>query len=230
MNKAIILFIALSATCTSVPAEQRFQSHESIYRIVESTVAKKIATTTEYSIDIIPLDSLLQLPECTKPLDAFTTTDPIKAGRISIGVRCSTEKKWSVFVSAIIKVYEKVLILSQSVQRGEIITPTMFFSERRDVSKLRDDFFTAAEQAENKQASRPLAAGTILSQRNTSEPLIVKKNDKVLIQSMHSALAITMSGIAMTDGFKGQLVRVKNQNSGRIINATVIEPGLVSVK
>ncbi len=230
MNKTIALFITLSAICTSVPAEQRFQSHESIYRIVENTVAKKITTTAEYSIDIIPLDSQLQLPECTKPLDAFTTTDLIKAGRISIGVRCSTEIKSSVFVSAIIKGYEKILILSQAVQRGEIITPAMFFSERRDVSRLREDFFTAAEQAENKQASRPLAAGTILSLRNTSEPLVVKKNDKVLIQSMHSALAITMSGIAMTDGFRGQLVRVKNQNSGRIINATVIEPGLVSVK
>jgi len=38
-----------------------------------------------------------------------------------------------------------------------------------------------------------------------------------------------MNGVAMMDGTKGQLISVKNQNSGRIINATVIEPGLVSV-
>jgi flagella basal body P-ring formation protein FlgA len=33
----------------------------------------------------------------------------------------------------------------------------------------------------------------------------------------------------MMDGTKGQRISVKNQNSGRIINATVIELGLVSV-
>lgn len=39
-----------------------------------------------------------------------------------------------------------------------------------------------------------------------------------------------MNGVAMMDGIKGQSIRIKNENSGRIINATVIEPGLVSVK
>jgi flagella basal body P-ring formation protein FlgA len=34
----------------------------------------------------------------------------------------------------------------------------------------------------------------------------------------------------MMDGTKGQRIRVKNENSGRIISATVIEEGLVAVK
>jgi flagellar basal body P-ring formation protein FlgA len=39
-----------------------------------------------------------------------------------------------------------------------------------------------------------------------------------------------MNGVAMMDGTKDQLIRIKNENSGRIISATVIEAGLVSVK
>jgi len=222
--------MALNVICASAYAEQGFQSHESIYRIAENAIAKKMNPSTEYSINLIPLDSQLQLPECTKPLTASITADLVKAGRISIGVRCSAEKKWSIFISAIINIYEKILILSQPVQRGEIITQAMFFSERRDVSRLREDFFTQAGQVENKQATRPLAAGTILSLRNVSEPLAVKKGDKVVIRSTRTALSITMNGLAMMDGFQGQRIRVKNESSGRIISATVIEPGLVSVK
>lgn len=230
MNKTAFILIALSIVWASGHAEQRFQSHESIYRTVESTIAKKISPSTEYTINVISLDRQLQLPECARPLEGFTPTEVIKAGRISVGVRCSAEKKWSIFVSAMINIFENILILSQPVQRGEIITQTMFFSEKRDVSKLRGDFFTQAEQVENKQAARPLAIGTVLSLRNISEPVIVKRGDKVVISSAHSALSITMSGVAMMDGFKGQLIRVKNQNSGRIINAVVTEPGQVSVK
>lgn len=216
--------------CTLAHAEQRFQSHESIYQSVKNTIAKKINKPTDYSLSIVPLDSQLLLPECTKPLEAFTTTDLVKAGRMSIGVRCNAERKWAIYASAMVSVYEKILILSQPVQRGEIITSAMFFSERRDVSRLREDYFTQAGQVENKQAARPLATGTILSLRNVSEPLVVKKGDKVVIRSANTAFSITMGGLAMMDGFKGQRIRVKNENSGRIINATVVEPGLVSVK
>ncbi len=220
----------LSMICTLSHAEQRFQTHESIYQIVKNTLAKKTNQPADYNINFIPLDSQLQLPECTKPLEAIATTEVIKAGRISIRVNCSATKKWAIYVSAMITVYEKILILSQPVQRGEIITSAQFFSERRDVSRLREDFFTEVEQVENKQATRPLATGTILSLRNVSEPVMVKKGDKVVISSSNTAFSITMGGLAMMDGVKGQRIRVKNENSGRLINATVVEPGLVSVK
>lgn len=59
---------------------------------------------------------------------------------------------------------------------------------------------------------------------------MVKRKDKVTISSAQPGFAIQMSGIAMTDGVKGQLIKVKNENSGRIISATVIEPGQVLVK
>jgi flagella basal body P-ring formation protein FlgA len=58
---------------------------------------------------------------------------------------------------------------------------------------------------------------------------LIKRGDKVVISTKKSDFSIKMSGVAITDGTKNQLIKVKNQNSGRIINATVVEPGLVSV-
>ncbi|MDO9104269.1 MAG: flagellar basal body P-ring formation chaperone FlgA [Methylovulum sp.] len=230
MNKSLFIPTALSLFCALGHAEQRFQAHESIYLIVKNTIAAKISPAADYGINIVPLDSQLQLPECTQPLEAFAVAEHIKAGRVSMGVRCSAGQKWSLYVSALISVYENILVLAQPLQRGEIITPAMLVSERREVSRLREDYFTQAQQVENKQAARPLAAGSILSLRNISEPLAVKKGDKVLIRSTHTGLSITMGGLAMMDGVKGQRIRVKNENSGRIINATVIETGLVTVQ
>jgi len=228
-NSLVILALALGSF-TPGHAEQKFQSLDSIYELVKDTVARNINTSAEYEISVLPLDSQLKLPECTEPLEAFTTTDSIKAGRTSIGIRCNAEKKWSIFTSAVIKVYETVIVLSRSVQRGEIITRQHLATEKRDVSKFRGDFITQVEQVENKQAARYAQAGTILGLRSFIEPRLIKRGDKIIISAIQPAFAIRMNGVAMMDGTKSQLIRIKNENSGRIINATVIEPGLVSVK
>jgi flagellar basal body P-ring formation protein FlgA len=228
-NSFVILALAL-VFFTPGHAEQKFQSHDSIYELVKDTVTRNINTSGEYEISVLPLDSLLKLPECTEPLEAFTTTDLIKAGRTSIGVRCNGEKKWSIFTSAVIKIYENVIVLSRPVQRGEIITRQHLAIEKKDVSKLRGDFVTQAEQIENKQAARYIQTGAIPGLRSFIEPKLIKRGDKIIISTIQPAFSIRMSGVAMMDGSKDQLIRIKNENSGRIISATVIEAGLVSVK
>ena len=226
-NSFVVLALALGVFTPS-HAEEKFQSLNSIYEFVKNTVASNI-NASEYEISVIPLDSLLKLPECTVPLEAFKTTG-IKAGRTAIGVRCTAEKKWSIFTAADIKIFETIVVLSRPVQRGEIITKADLAIEKRDVSKLGGDFISQTEQIENKQAARQIPAGAILGSRSFIEPLAIKRGDKIIISSIQTGFAIRMSGVAMMDGTKGQFIRIKNENSGRIISATVIEPGLVSVK
>lgn len=230
MIKNVLFILALAFTfVTTTHAEQGSQSHESITEAVKDYVEQNINLPGEYEMNLTPLDSRLNLPQCAESLKVFTTTDLIKAGRTTIGVRCNAEKKWSIFTSVIIKTYQMVVVLSQPIQRGEIITRHHLAIEKREVSKLREDFATQLEQVENKQITRQLNTGTILSLRNIAEPKLIKRGDKVVISTTKPDFSIRMSGIAMMDGTKGQLISVKNQNSGRIINATVIEPGLVSV-
>ena len=211
-------------------AEEKFQSLDSIYAFVKETIVQNITTLADYDITVLPLDDQLTLPECSRPLEVFRTTDLIKAGRASVGVRCNAEKKWSIFVSVVIKAYEDVIVLTQAVQRGDIITAQHVAVEKRDVSKCRGDFMTQVEQVENKQSARNMPAGSILGAKSVVEPPMVKQKDKITISTAQPGFAIEMSGIAMMDGVMGQLIRVKNENSGRIISATVIDSGRVLVR
>jgi flagella basal body P-ring formation protein FlgA len=223
----IILILTLGLSVT-VNAEKAFQSHEAIYKAVKEYIDQHIAFE-DYETSITLLDSQLKLPDCLETLELFTTNDVIKPGRNSIGVRCNATDKWSIFTSVAIKTYQSVLVLLQPLQRGETITPQHLSLERRDVSSLRGDFISNIEQIQNKQAIRPMQSGTVLSMRNITEPKLVKRGDKITISSVVPDFAIRMNGLAMMDGVKGQSIKIKNQSSGRIINATVIEPGLVSV-
>jgi len=230
MFKKLFLTMVLALiVCGTAQAEPAFQSHESIYAAVNDYIAQHINIVSEYEISITPLDKLLKLPACSEALETFSPGEALKAGRASIGVRCNDPNRWSIFTSAAIKLYQEVLVLTQPVQRGELITRQHLALEKRDVTRLRDDFVTQVEQIVNKQAIRPLAQGSVVSPRSLAEPRLIKRGDKVVISAEQSAFSIKMNGTAMMNGSKGQLIPIKNQNSGRIINATVIEPGVVSV-
>jgi flagellar basal body P-ring formation protein FlgA len=226
-KKIYILVLTLVVFKTGY-TNQQFQSHNSIYEFVKNTVVQNI-TATEYEISVLPLDSQLKLPACQRPLEAFAIS-AMNVGRTAIGVRCDAEKKWSIFITAIIQVYETVVVLAQPVQRGEIITLQHLATEKRDVSKLRGNFITLTEQIENKQAARYLSAGTILGLNSFVEPKAIKRGDKIIISARQPDFTIRVEGVAMMDGIKGQRIRVKNENSGRIINATVMESGVVVVE
>ena len=58
---------------------------------------------------------------------------------------------------------------------------------------------------------------------------MIKRGDRVAITAEKSGIGISMNGIAQSDGSRGQAIRVKNQNSERVINAIVIDSGKVSV-
>jgi flagella basal body P-ring formation protein FlgA len=153
----------------------------------------------------------------------------MKSGRSAINVRCGVGKKWAIFVSVIITPYEHVVILTQPLQRGEIASERHFSVVRKDVSKLHDAYLTQLDSVLNKQVVRTLSAGTVVTLKDFVEPKVIKRGDKVSITAERSGIAIKMSGIAQSDGSRGQIIRVKNQNSERVINATIIGAGEVSV-
>lgn len=229
VGKSFILMLLLVGVSPS-HAEEKFQSLDLIYTFVKETVAQRMPSSAEFEINVLPLDSQLQLAECPTPLEAFKSDDLIKAGRTLIGVRCNAEKKWSIFVSAVVKVYESVIVLTRPVQRGDIITGQHLIIEKRDVSSTRGDFATALEQVENKEAIRNMPTGAILGLKSVVQPPLVRRKDKVIISSGQDAFSIQMSGTAMMDGALGQVIKVKNESSGRIVSGVVIDQGLVFVK
>jgi flagellar basal body P-ring formation protein FlgA len=228
-SQFFILMLSL-VSITSGHAEEKLQPLDSIYAFVKETIAQHMGPSAEFEISVLPLDNQLRLYECPKPLEAFKANESVKAGRTSIGVRCNAEKKWSVFVSAVIKVYEDVIVLTQPVQRGEVITGGHLAIEKKEVSSMRGEFATALGQVANKAAVRNMPSGTILSLRSIIEPPLIKRKDKITISAGEPDFSIQMGGTALMDGTKGQVIKVKNDSSGRTISGTVIEPGMVMVK
>jgi flagella basal body P-ring formation protein FlgA len=77
---------------------------------------------------------------------------------------------------------------------------------------------------------RPLPAGQPLRPTDLQVPILIKRNDPVLIVLERPGLYLTAEGKAMDEGGRDAVIRVVNVQSNRTIDAVVLESGKVAVR
>jgi flagella basal body P-ring formation protein FlgA len=211
-------------------AEQQYQSHASIQDAIrdflESTFRQQAA---EYAVELLPLDKRLQLKSCERALEVFQQQESQKGGYASVGVRCSDGQGWTIYTQARIKVFKEVVVLRNSLKFGSIISSSDIEMTRREISQLHQGYLTAIDQAVNKQLRRTAAAGSVLSTGHLVAPKLVRRGQQVLVRTHVGQLDVNSMGEALMDGEAGQRIRVRNGQSGRIVEGVVIESGEVRI-
>ena len=225
----VLILILLFAGYTQQTTASQTQSVSSIQEAIHLYIASNLTLDTDYKVRLGQLDNRLQLSQCIEPLEIFTHSRSIKPGRNSIGVKCNGTKKWTIYTSAIIYIYKEVIVLSQPIRRGEMFSQHNLHLEKRDLSTIRSGYLTDPLVVVNKQATRNLGLGSVINKSNYTEPKLIKRGEKVTIKVSSQYLNISVMGIAMMDGIKGQNIRVKNEKSHQIIQATVVQSGQVVV-
>ncbi|MEQ1637299.1 MAG: flagellar basal body P-ring formation chaperone FlgA [Methylococcales bacterium] len=226
-----LLFITLLVffTFSKNTFASEFQAHDTIYAAARELIDKTLEPSTEHETTFAPLDSRLQLNACEQPLETSIASQTIKPGRNAIAVKCNSVNGWSLYVSAQVKIYRDVITLTQPVKRGEILTENQLSIKHMDISQLSTPAIQDINLAIHKQAANNLLQGAILSERDITRAILIKRGENVTISSANPYLAIEMQGIALMDGAHNQTIRVKNTSSGRIISGTVTKQGFVSI-
>ncbi|MFN2303459.1 MAG: flagellar basal body P-ring formation chaperone FlgA, partial [Anaerolineales bacterium] len=91
-------------------------------------------------------------------------------------------------------------------------------------------YFTSVDEVIGMRLRRPIRRDETLSPSNLKPRLLVKRGDIVTILAEIKGLTVRVNGNALTDGHRGDEIRVKNQRSKRILQAEVIGPGTVRVR
>ena len=225
----IFILIASTANASALP---QYHAHKDIQETVKYFVdsnlqqSKNIETKTEIS----PLDPRLNLSKCKVPLSAFSSSDINQSAKFSVGVKCTDQKPWSIYVTVNVEKMATLYIAASPLARGEAITEEDIQQAKRDINKLRRGFYSDKDDLIGMIAKRSIRAGTIFSNKHLSPPLIIKKGDNVNIIARTGSIVIKMGGKAMSDGIEGQRIRVKNNSSRKIINAIAVTPGIVKVR
>lgn len=118
----------------------------------------------------------------------------------------------------------EVLVLTQPVAAGQPVADSDVQLQRRDVSQTPDALSTLEPGLAARSSLRP---GQLLQKRLLVAAQLVKRGDSVRIQAARDGVAVEARGEALDGGARGALIRVRNAGSGRVIQARVLETGLV---
>lgn len=221
---------SLWLAAAALPAAPQHQSADSIQAaavaFVESN-ADQFPVTPRVTAG--NLDSRLRLGHCSAPLQAFAPPGGLSAGRSVVGVRCDADPRWKIFAPVDISLPAPVVALARSVQRGQVIAADDLTVREGDLAQLRGQYFGRPEEVVGHRAKRNLAATVVVTPAMIDARRLVKRGAEVTILADVGAIEVRMSGKALAHGGRGDRIRVKNNRSGRIITATVVDRALVRV-
>jgi flagella basal body P-ring formation protein FlgA len=78
-------------------------------------------------------------------------------------------------------------------------------------------------------ARRQIAAGMPLNEALLDKPPLVKSGNAVMIMARIGDITVTASGKALQEGGEGEIVRVQNLSSNKILTARVVDKATVEV-
>jgi flagella basal body P-ring formation protein FlgA len=172
-------------------------------------------------IDISTIDPRLNLSVCEQPLIASMNQTQRPIGRLNVKVDCQGSAPWTKYVPVNIKVYEKVLVTTRPIARGETLVASDLSLAESEVSTLRYSYLKSPDIAIGMEAKRSLPANTTLVQEALVAPTLVNRGDTVVLSAKAGTVEIRQQGVAMQSGELGKRINVRNTNSDQIVQAIV---------
>lgn len=128
-----------------------------------------------------------------------------------------------------VKLYQNIAVATSPMSPGEILTTDKLRYERMDIGSLALGYFTDINKVQGLMVKRSLSPGMVVTELMVNKPMLMKRGNIVNIIARIGSMEVTTSGLAMQDGIEGQLIRVQNINSTKIISAKILDASTVQV-
>ena len=173
--------------------------------------------------------SATKLAACTEAPQVRATgsaASPLERQRLEI--RCNAAPGWSLELTSQAQVFLPAVHAGSVIDRGQTLDSAQLRLERINIGKAQRGYFNRIDQVTGQTAKRRIRAGQVLTPNLLSLPLAVRRGQPVKIVASHDGIEASTSGEALADGQPGEVIRVRNLGSGKVIDAKVIEEGLVT--
>lgn len=124
--------------------------------------------------------------------------------------------------------FKPILVAARALQAGEVIDDGAVTFDRRNVD-YNMEYFTDKTQAIGLTAKRPIAAGTVLYNGLLAKPIVVKRGTLLAVVAKVGTIQAAITAKALEDGAVGQVIRVQNLQSKKIITAKVVDANTAEV-
>lgn len=235
MRNKHILFLYFIALIPFIVITQNVEAGQYIdHQLIRVAVKEFLLDKThelkypDTQIDVGKIDNRLKLSSCNKDLELELGNSRIP-GNVSVAVRCNSTKPWKIYLQATVKAFQSIYVSQRPIAKGMPIRSSDIVLARRNITALNDDYLTDISEIEGHIAKRSIRKNEVIKPFYLLKSKLIKRGEQVTIIAETSGISVRMKGKAMNDATTGERVKVKNNNSKRIIEGTAIKHGVVKI-
>ena len=235
------LFRITGAEETVVTGIRERMNAESIVNAARETLQRRLPwPADDLSIALVhPI--VAELPPIadweTPVLKVEPQSPNVSLGRsqINVSIIVDGELRMTLPVLFEAKLLQKVAICRGAVQKGEILTEEKLFSERRPIEP-NNRATLPFEQVIGAKAARAINPGVAIGSADvevtasTDTALLVRPRQAVKMIVRLGAVNVVATGEAMQEGRLGQIIRVQNLDSKKVVAGRISGPALVEIE
>lgn len=125
---------------------------------------------------------------------------------------------------------KRIPVLSRRLGVNSIIGKNDLRLEWVEETKINKSTLLSISNIINKELRQERGIGSVLHSRDITAPRLVLRGKMVTMKIQTPVMLITAQGRALQDGTKGDVVRIKNLQSNRVVEAIVESDGVVNVQ
>jgi flagella basal body P-ring formation protein FlgA len=216
-------------------ADAKAQPADSASRSLRDALTQQIAEKLNLPIESLQItfrpqeEKLLRLSE---PQFRFGI-EPQRTGNlgnVSWSITITSDKGTTrVFVPAEVKAWQDQLVIARPLSTKQLITAADVVERRTLVDRLGDDALLGRQQTVGQMASRELKPGAVVTAHMVDAVQLVRTGQFVTIETLSGGVRLKIVGKALDPGTLGQIVRVRNESTREVMQATVTGPQTASL-
>jgi flagella basal body P-ring formation protein FlgA len=157
--------------------------------------------------------------------------DSVKAGGsflVPVQCRFGNESK-TYWISGSSKISKLAPVTTRQLNPGEKITAHDFQMQEVDVTYAKDGV-PGPEDVEGQLASRMLMVNQPIFKSDYKRELAINRGQIIKVISGNESFEIVSQAIAEEQGYVGDLIRIKNSESQKVLSGQIVDKGVVKVQ
>lgn len=121
----------------------------------------------------------------------------------------------------------QVPVVVRDLQRNTVITRADLEYQEVDLTRVTEQTYTSIDELVGYRTTRLVRKGLPLNRQDVEVPPLVLYNSRVRLIASYNGVVVETVGKALMDGALGEIIRVENVATGRVVGAEVVGPGCV---
>jgi len=219
----ILSFFSAHTFANSINFEEKINTY--LQKEIDTYLATISSSNQQQKIELfIPRGS--KGLSCNDLQISRSKKDTPPAGRISLSVKCDNPK-WRFRASAKINLWVRLVAAKRNISRGEVLTADLLEYKSVDISKHLHSVEANISKVLGLSVKRELRKNDIISRRHLENKQLVNKDEHILLQINFANFSANVKAVALEDGQLGEIIKVKNLSSDKVVQGKVIDVRVV---